>query len=171
MDIFETISHRRSIRQYQPGFKIPESDLNRILESAMLAPSAMNKQPWQFLIAQDEAILSKIKTVHPYCSFLTDAGTGILVCVDKKREYNQMGIIDVSLAAQNILLAAHALGYGTCYCGVYPDHTEKMQGVLNLPEHIEPIGLIVIGKPAQSLAERTAIVNRFNPDFIHYNHW
>ena len=171
MDINDAIYHRRSIRKYQSGFKIPETDLKQILEAAMYAPSAMNKQPWEFFIATDTDLLSKIQTTHPHAPFLCDAGTAIVVCNNLEREHSGMGIIDVSLAAQNILLTAYSLGYGACYCSVYPKGTKIFQNLLKLPEHIEPIGMIVIGQSAEPLPTTTPIRNRFNPSFIHINHW
>ncbi len=171
MNIKDAIYNRRSIRQYQKGFQIPESDLHQILDCAMYAPSAMNKQPWEFFVATDTHIISQIQSIHPYASFLSDAGTGIIVCVNLEQEYTNMGIIDVSLASQNIMLMAHALGYGTCYCGIYPDRSKNFQETLHLPNHIEPIGLIVIGKPLEPLATTKPVKNRFNSNAVHFNQW
>ncbi len=171
MNTFDTLLFRRSVRKYEKGFKISTEELNRILETAMYAPSAMNKQPWEFIVIDDDELIASAQNSHPYCAFFGDAGTGIVVCVDLTKEYNGMGIIDVSLASQNIMLAAHALGYGTCYCGIYPEHSETFQELLDLPEHIEPIGLITIGKPAQPLATAKPDKSRFNPKTIHMNKW
>ncbi len=171
MNTFDTLLCRRSVRKYEKGFQVPAEDLHRIMEAAMYAPSAMNKQPWEYVIANNPETLATIRETHPHAAFTTDAGTAIIVCVDLTREYNGMGIIDVSLASQNIMLAAHDLGYGTCYCGLYPDHCEKFQELFDLPEHIEPIGMITLGKPAQPLATSKPEKSRFNEKAIHINKW
>ncbi len=169
MKLNDAIFQRRSIRHYEKDFQIPTTDLEQILKAAMSAPSAMNKQPWEFIVLTDKEALAKVQNNHPYASFLSDAGTGIIVCVDLTREYNGMGIIDVTLASQNLMLEAHALGYGTCYCGVYPEHTDTFLELLDLPEHIIPIGLIALGKPSSPIS--TTVKERFDPTRIHINSW
>ena len=165
----EAIFHRRSVRQYEKDFQIPNSDLEQILKAAMYAPSAMNKQPWEFIVLTDKSLLDKVQNNHPYASFLSDAGTGIIVCVDLTREYNGTGIIDVSLASQNLMLMAHTMGYGSCYCGIFPEHTDHFLELLDLPEHIIPIGLIALGKPASS--STSTVKERFDQTRIHLNGW
>ena len=167
METIETITNRRSIRKYEADFKVSESDIKKILEAGMYAPSAMHKEPWEFIVYTDNEKLKLIQENHPYASFLNDAGTGILVCLDVSQEYNGMGIVDVSVASQNIMLMAHDMGYGTCFCGIYPDKCEKFNTLLNLPEHIVPIGLIALGKPLSSPHKP----ERYDETKVHFNNW
>lgn len=167
MDIFEAIKTRRSIRHYEPNFKVPEKDLNQILEAGMYAPTAMRREPWEFMVITDQVILDKIEKNHPYAAFLSDAGTAIMVCEDMNLEYEGKGVIDVSLASQNIMLMAHALGYGTCYCGIYPGREETFAELLNLPPNIVVIGMIVLGKPIVMPGVKT----RWRPERVHINKW
>lgn len=168
METIKNIQTRRSIRQYR-AFTMPKQDLQTILTAAMYAPSAMNKQPWEFFVIQESDLLQKITQVHPYADFATEAGTALLICQDKNTAFGEYGPIDVALAAQNIMLTAHDLGYGTCFCGVWPD-TERMQAfaeAFDLPEQVEVIGLIVMGVPAVN----PNMPDRFNPSKIHINKW
>lgn len=166
--MIKTIQTRRSIRQYRaPG--VSKSDLQTILTAGMYAPSAMNKQPWEFLVIQEPALLKQITQVHPYADFVIEAGTAILLCQNKQQAFGAYGPIDCALAAQNIMLSAHALGYGTCFCGVWPD-TERMNAfstTFNLPTGVEVIGLIALGTPA----DQPDTPDRFDAKKIHLNQW
>lgn len=113
--------------------------------------------------------MQTIQTIHPHCAFLTDAGTGIIVCIDTEKEYAGMGIIDVSLASQNLMLEAYALGYGTCYCGISEEQSVALQQLLSMPKTIKPSGLIVLGKPLNATEHTPS--ERFNPNAVHLNKW
>lgn len=167
MEVFEAILNRRSIRRYESGFIVPEKDVRQILEAGMYAPTAMRREPWEFFVITDQVLLQEIEKVHPYAAFLSDAGTAIVVCENMELEYEGKGVIDVSLASQNIMLAAYALGYGTCYCGVYPGREELFSQLLQTPSHIRPVGLIALGKPTT----QPGFPKRFQPDKIHINRW
>ena len=167
MDTLQNIQTRRSVRQYT-GTIVPDDDLTVILTAAMNAPSAMNKQPWEFFVIRDKDLLAKITEVHPYANFVTDAGTAILVCENTATAFNGYGPIDVALASENLMLAAHELGYGTCFCGVWPEERIfAIKEAFDLPDDIIPIGLIALGTPAK---EQHA-VNRFDETKIHLNQW
>lgn len=167
MEIFEALLNRRSIRHYESGFIVPEKDLNKILEAAMYAPTAMHREPWEFFVVTDQVLLQRLEKEHPYAAFLSDAGMAIIVCENQDLEYEGKGIIDVSLASQNIMLAAYALGYGTCYCGVYPGRENLFSEILQIPPHIRPIGMIALGKACS----QPGFPKRFKADKIHINRW
>jgi nitroreductase len=99
-----------------------------------------------------------------------DAPLGILICGDLRLELSPgYWVVDCSAAAQNMLLAAHALGLGAVWCGVYP-RQERMEGfsrLLGLPEEVKPHSLILVGYPA----EQRGPEERFRPDRIHYQRW
>ncbi len=124
MNTLETIRSRRSIRKYKEGAVVPKEDLKQILEAAMMAPSACNTRPWEFVVLQDREKLNELMKVHPYVAMLRTASLAVIVCA--KPEV-QEGICpgyfpqDCGAATQNLLLAAKELGYGTCWCGVYPN--------------------------------------------------
>lgn len=167
MELNDAIKTRRSIRQYEEGFVVPFEDLRKIIESGMYAPSAMKRMPWEFMIITDQVLLDKIEKTHNYAAFATTAGTMIAVCLDKNKEYAGMGVIDVSLASQNIMLQAHEMGYGTCYCGVYPERHAEFNEILQVPPHVDVIGLIAIGKSI----ETKGCSERYDETKVHVNRW
>ena len=157
MSALDTIRSRRSIRKYQAGAAIPKEDLKQILEAAMMAPSACNTRPWEFVVVENRELLDKIMAVHPYVSMLRTASLAIIVCA--KPEV-QEGICpgyfpqDCGAASQNILLSAKALGYGTCWCGVYPNE-ERIKAVKDIiGVDSVPFSLIALGVADEEPAAR-----------------
>ena len=84
MNLEEGILTRRSIRKYQKNNRISKEDTDALLNMAMHAPSALNTQPWEFIVVDDQNVFNKIMAVHPYCSFLKDASLAIVVCGNLK---------------------------------------------------------------------------------------
>jgi nitroreductase len=169
MDTLEAIHTRRSVREYldQP---VPEELINRLLAAGMAAPSARNQQPWEFVVITDRALLSKIPLVNPYAQMAENAPTAILVCGNLRRETSPgYWVVDCAAAVQNMLLCAHASGLGAVWTGTYPNE-ERMDGyttLLDLPEHVIPHTLVVLGYPA----EQPPPQDRFTPDRVHHNGW
>jgi len=170
MELFEGLFSRRSIRKYT-GEKIDEEVIRSMIKAGMYAPSANNRRPWHFIIVDEREILDKIMKVHPYSSMLSEASHAVIVCGDEKLE-NGPGyyIIDCSAATQNILLAAHALGYGAVWLGVEPRSERKhaIRQIFGLPDHIYPVSIISIGVPVK-IPEK--IPSRFEPVKIRKNKW
>lgn len=168
--IIESIKSRRSVRAYTDD-DISEADLKTILECGMLAPSAVNEQPWEFVVFHDKKNLEKIAEVHPYASFAKHAPLAILACLNESKEKAKgMGVLDIAIACENMLLAAHALGLGGVFTGVYPepDRMENLRKLADLPDNIVPVALLVFGRPKLT---GTRIPDRFNPDAIHQEKW
>ena len=151
MDAMENILSRRSIRRYTAE-PVSEETIKQLLEAAMSAPSANNRQPWQFVVIDDRELLDAITEVHRYAQMLKEAPLAILVCGDLQRAKRQgYWVQDCSAATENLLLAAHALGLGAVWLGVYPNE-QRLVGVrrlLRLPEQLEPFILISLGQPAE----------------------
>ena len=149
MNVLETIRPRRSIRKYQAGAAVPKEDLKQILEAAMLAPSACNTRPWEFAVVENRDLLDAIMKVHPYVSMLRTASLAIIVCAKPEvQEGICLGYFpqDCGAATQNILLSAKALGYGTCWCGVYPNEervkvVKEIIGVDSTPFAVVALGV------------------------------
>ena len=171
MDLIEGILTRHSVRNYDVNKKATTEQIEQILRCAMQAPSAMNKQPWHFVVVTDGATLSAIQNVHPYAGFLEQAGTAIVVVADSENCWEEYWKVDPMLAGQNILLSAHALGLSTCWCGVYPNeqHMENLRHILNIPSNHKPIALIALGTANSS--EKHHVASRFNPQRVHRNEW
>lgn len=169
--VIDNIMTRTSIRQFtdQP---ISKDTLDIIVKAGMAAPSAVNAQPWAFVIVTEKEVLDSLRDNHPYSNLKT-ATAAIIVCGDLQKAMEGKGqeywIQDCSAASENILLAAHALGIGAVWCGVYPvdERIEAVRKVLELPEHIIPLNIITMGYPAQNPEPK----DKFKPENVHYQKW
>ena len=162
---------RRSVRQFEKGKIIPKSDIEDLLKIAMYAPSGYNKQPWEFVVVDDEEIKNKIVDIHSHADFLKDASAAIIVCGDVNQQLDDnFWVVDTSAAIENLLLAIHGKGLGGCWCAIYPyeDRMKEFQKLLDLPENIKPNALVVVGYPAKIPSQPQ---DRFKPEKIHYNKW
>jgi len=170
MELYEGLLTRRSVRKYT-GEKIEEESILEIVKAGMYAPSANNRRPWHFIIIDDREILRKITEVHPYAAMLSQASHAIAVCGD---DTLQNGVdyykLDCSAATQNILLAAHSMGYGAVWLAVEPreERIKPISVILELPSHIHPVSLVSIGVRVDS---SVSIPERFEPSKIRMNKW
>lgn len=170
MNVMDCITTRRSIRQYT-GKVIGEEQLETLLKAAMYAPSAMKRLPWHFVVIQDPEKLAAITQIHPYTKMVVSAGTAIVVCADAGLNDNITHLIqDTAAAIQNILLAAHDMGLGTCWCGLY-DNVERRDAISELcgitDENILPMSIIAVGEPDVEVETP----DRFKPERIHREQW
>jgi len=151
------IEKRRSIRKYQAGKTITREQVNRLLGAAMLAPSACNSRPWEFIAITKREVLDEIARVHPYASMCKTASAAIVI-VAIPQSGNPEGYFpqDCGAAAQNILLEAFSMGLGACWCGVYPkeNHVAVLRKFLHIDEPKIPFNIIAIGYPDESPEQR-----------------
>ncbi len=169
MEALEAIMTRRSIRSYKPQ-QVPPELITKALEAAMNAPSAGNEQPWHFLVLTERQALEAIPRFHPYAHMLHTAAAAILVCGDERLEKHKgHWIQDCAAATENILLAAHALGLGAVWVGIYPimDRVDATRALLGIPDHVIPFSLIPLGYPD----ETPPPAKRYNPARVHHNRW
>lgn len=167
MNISEGIRGRRSIRKYQEGAVIPKEDFEKMLEAAMMAPSAQNLRPWEFLVVTNRELMEAITEVSPYTQMLKTASAAIVVCGLPKVQEGRCGAFwpqDCGAAIENLLLEAEALGYGTCWCGLYPneERAQKMQQLFSVDS--VPLAVIAVGVPAEQPAAR----GYFEPEKVKY---
>lgn len=167
----ENIMTRTSIRAYSDK-DVEKNKVETMLRAAMAAPSAMNKQPWNFVVVDEPAKLKELADSLPYAKMLSQAKLAIVVCGNMQKAIEGNGrnfwIQDASAASENLLLAAHALGLGAVWTGVYPtERVEPVSTVLNLPSHIVPLNVIPIGYPAEDPQPK----DKWNPDNVVYNEW
>lgn len=148
MDVLQAIKERRSIRKYEPK-AVPEEKLTQILESGRWAPSASNSQPWRFIVVRDEKVKNELARVAVYGSFMAQAPVAIAVVIDPQASNHP--VEDGATATQNMLLAAHALGLGTCWIGSYGSgYEERAKEVLGIPRDKRLLALTSLGYPAES---------------------
>ena len=167
MELFNAIFARRSIRKYQ-NKALEAEKLTKILEAAMAAPTARNKQPWRFITVQSEEGKNRIMAAHPYSLMLKTAPCAVIVCADKT-EATDFFQQDCAAAIQNMLLSATDLGLGSVWLGVYPNE-ERTNGIckaFNLPGNIIPVGIVVLGYADETKGRE----NRFDAAKIHKENW
>lgn len=167
MELMHALRTRRSIRKYEDT-PIPKEMVREMLDAAMMAPSAGNAQPWQFVVIDDRQVLDGMKDMHPHIKMVAQAQLGIVVCGDLSLEkFAGYWVQDCSAAMQNMLLAIHGLGLGAVWTGIYPmeDRVAAFRNMFNLPETVIPLGFVPIGYPAQQPTSES----RFKADRIHYN--
>lgn len=169
LETLQAIHTRRSIRRFQSE-PVSAGIVEEILSAAMMAPSAGNEQPWQFVVITDRDLLDAVAVIHPYANMAAHAPLAILLCGDLSLEkYSGFWVQDCSAAMQNLLLAVHAKGLGAVWTGIYPveDRVKKFRSCFSLPDHVIPLGLAVIGYADQNPES----ISRFRPDRVHHNTW
>jgi len=166
----DNILTRVSVRAYQDK-PVAAETIDTLLRAGMAAPTAVNKQPWHFIVVTDKATLEQISTLTPNARMAADAPLAIVVCGDLtkalERDARDYWVQDASAAVENILLAAHAMGLGAVWTGIYPiqDRCTTISGLFKLPDTMIPLATIVIGYPA----ETPAIKDKYKPENISYN--
>lgn len=169
MDLLQGLMTRRSVRQFARNRSVPKQDMKEILEAAMYAPSGRNTQPWEFIVVDDKELCKKIIEIHPYSVHLNDSGLAVIVCGDLKAQMDEdYWSVDCAAATENLLLACHAKGLGSCWCSIYPnkERLTKFSNLLNLPPRIQPFSLVVIGYPSTEPKQPN---DRYKPSKIHHN--
>lgn len=164
-----TIYKRRSIRKFQDR-SVEREKILKVLEAGMNAPSAMNQQPWQFVVIDDQNIIEKVLEVHPFARPAKEAPVSILVCGDLEKELAEgYWPIDCAAAVQNMLLEVTDIGLGGCWLGIYPkpERVACLKEALSVPETIVPFALIAVGYPAEDKEEKKL----FDSSRIKYNSW
>jgi nitroreductase len=177
MDTLEAIMTLRSVRAYS-NRPVPEEALRTILRAAMQAPSARNAQPWYFVVVTERRRLDAIPKLHPYSDMLLQAPAAILVCGDLSLEEDPEYLNqDCSAATQNMLLAAHDLGLGAVWLGVYPREKRVLaiRQLFNLPGRVLPVSMVALGYAAGCAAgypaESKEPQDRYQPERVYDNAW
>lgn len=157
---------RTSIRQYTDK-KIPDEITENLLRAAFCAPSAMNRQPWQFIVVQNPKALKEIASFSPYASSFARGVEGIVVLGQAEDEkLLAYTVLDCAAATENLLVEAANLGLGSCWLGIYPEkeRMEKVRNYFDLPNNIVPLWLISLGYPKKETEPK----DKWDPSKIHY---
>lgn len=162
MDLFQAIKQRQSVRAYSDK-KIKKEDLEKIVDSGRLAPTARGKEPWKFIVVGEKKILEKIGNFAENGAFIKKAAAGIVV-VSKDTKYY---LEDGSAATENILLAATALGIGSCWiAGDKKPYAPKILSLLGVPQDYKLVSIISLGYPEEKTKPR---LKKSVSQVIHYN--
>ncbi|CQD06138.1 nitroreductase [Mycobacterium lentiflavum] len=147
METWDAICARRNVRQYQPQ-PVPDDDLNRIVEAGWRAPSAKNRQPWDFVIVTDPAQLTELSTVWRGAGHIASAPAAIVLVVpvppDERRLVTDN--YDVGQATMAMMIAATDLGIGTGHSSV--GDQEKARSILGVPDDYLVAFMLGVGYPA-----------------------
>ncbi len=143
MDLFEAIRKRATVRSY--GDKpISKEDLTRIADAGRLAPSARGVEPWEFVAITDKNTLSTLASLGENARFLRDASAAMVVLCKETTYYLEDG----AAATQNMLLAATALGIGSCWvAGDKKPYAEDVVSLVGAPKEYKLVSTIALGYP------------------------
>ena len=162
MDFWQVLEERHSVRSFDPDVEVPPETVEQLLRAAIQAPSAGNRQPWHFCVVRGKIRrLGLVVAAHGQ-RFVGQAPVVIVVCADAEQSASRYGdrgrelycLQDTAAAIEHILLAAVALGLGSCWVGAFDESLAA--NVLGLPKHLRPVALLPIGKPARTEGARTA---------------
>jgi nitroreductase len=146
MCALDLVLNRRSIRRYEDK-DIPEDVMKQILEAGRQAPSAVNKQPIHFIIVKDHELSKKFSNL-PFNGFIKDAPAVVVGCADiKSLLTGKWAVIDATIAMQNMVIAAWALGIGSCWIGAFDE--KKVKESLKIPDKWKVVALLTLGYPAE----------------------
>ena len=166
----ETIMTRTSIRSFTDR-AVSADTIEMLLRAGMAAPTAVNKQPWHFVVVNDRAKLDELGGNGRQSQMWKESPLAIVVCGDMNKALEgpaqAFWVQDCSAATENILLAAHALGLGAVWTGCYPmeERMANVSQVLNLPETIIPLCVIVMGYPNEQPDPK----DKWKPENVTYN--
>lgn len=157
-DALDLFYKRRSIRKFTAE-AISREQLVELLKAGMAGPSAMNAQPWEFVVITDSETINRLRRALVFAKMKPAA----VICVlgSRRMQKNKAGerfwVQDCSAASENILLAAQAIGLGGVWIGIHPVHLFEAQvrSILNLPEGVTPLNLLYLGHPAEEKEART----------------
>jgi len=144
MDALEAIRRRRSIRRFTDDL-VPKADLETIVDAGRLAATGSNRQPWDFIVVTDRAMIENF-TISAV--WITEAGAVIVVVMDPQSRW---WIEDGAAAIENMLLASTALGYGACWVeGDVLPHEEHVRSLLGIPSQKRVMALLPMGVAAEA---------------------
>ena len=170
-DALTVIHNRKSVRNFT-GEPVDKNLLTEIVKAGMAAPTAVNMQPWSFVIVTDKLRMEALAAGLPYAKMLNKAGAAIVVCALPQKAFQkslEFSILDASCASENILLAIEALGLGGVWTAAYPDE-ERMKfvrRVLNIPDDVIPLNVIPVGYPTGEDKPK----DKFKAENVHWDKW
>lgn len=169
--VLDNIMTRTSIRQFTAE-PVPQDIVEQLLRAGMAAPTAMNSQPWEFVVLNDRDTLDRLAGKLRYAKMLERAPLAIIVCArttfldrEGRERENIFWVDDCAAATENILLAAHALGLGAVWTAAKDDRGAIVRDALGIPEGYATLNVIAIGYPAENPAPK----DKWKPEKIHWN--
>lgn len=186
-DTIRLLMARKSVRVFEKE-PMPEEDVQAILAAAVQAPTAGNMTLWSAIRVTDEAKKQRLAKTCDNQPFIATAPLVLVFCADYKRWFDlfktldlgeelrvpgegdfMLAVVDTVIAAHASVVAADALGYGSCYIGDILENCEQQREILGLPEYVKPVCMAVYGKPTQQQKERKKPVRFDVKDVVHEN--
>lgn len=165
MELFEAMGSRRSVRAYQ-GKPMAREDLEKIVDAARRAPSGRNEQPWEFVVVTDMYARQRIAELTTFGKHIADAGACVAVFCRSSTPYY---LEDGSAATQNILLAATAIGLGSCWVAAdKKPYAQDIAELLGAPETHRLVSLVALGYPGEEPPRKP---KRPLAEVIHWEAW
>jgi len=169
--VFTNIMNRKSVRHYTQQ-AVSKAQIDTLLRAAMAAPTAVNRQPWAFIVIDKVDVLKALAEQLPYAKMIDKAPVCIIVCGDLNKTFKSDGAVDYwafdcSAATENMLLQAEAMGLGAVWTALYPenDRVQLVKKMLNIPDHLMPMAAVPIGYPSGH--ERPK--NKYKVENVFYN--
>src|SRR3990172_8182264 len=170
MDALAAIHTRRSIKQFTSQ-QVPRDILEKLLEAAYDAPSGANNNPWQFVVVTDRTVLDRLAETHQHCGWFRTAQASIVIAADPAR--SRYWLEDCCAAAENIWIAATALGLGAAWAAIHlsdnAGETARREGhlreTLGIPDSLRAPIVLGIGVPDYQVSERK------RPPLAELVHW
>jgi nitroreductase len=170
MEFFDLIEQRYSVRAYKPD-PVEPAKLQQVLEAARIAPSASNKQPYQFIIIHTKDRETELKRIYNKDWFVQPP---LVICIcavkpaawTRKFDGRDYSYVDAAIALDHLILSAHNLGLGTCWVAAFDPVPARE--VLQLPDDVDPVAFTPLGYPADQFRphQRKPV-----SDFVRYEHW
>jgi nitroreductase len=169
MDVFKAIEDRRSIRKYQ-DVPVEEEKIDKIIESARIAPSAANRQEWKFLVVKNQETREKLVDACMGQQLVADAPVLIVACSTESEKVMPCGqyayTVDLSIAISFMILEATEMGLGTCWLGAFNE--EDVKNVLNIPDTIRVVGMTSVGYADENPDQRP---RKTTEEIVLYETW
>lgn len=186
-DVIRQLEARKSVRAYEAK-DIPQEDVRAILSAAVQAPTAGNMTLWTAIRVSDQAKKEALAVSCDNQPFIAKAPLVLVFCADYKRWFDLfktvelgealrrpgegdflLAMSDAVIAAQSAVVAADSMGYGSCYIGDIIENCDVQRAILELPEYVKPVCMVVIGVPTQQQKERKKPARFAVEDVVHEN--
>ncbi|MGZ7159962.1 MAG: nitroreductase family protein [Methanobacterium sp.] len=169
MDFLDLVKSRYSVRAYK-NQPVEEEKLEKILEAARFAPTAVNYQPFKIIVINTEGREDDLKRVYQ-AEWFSEAPVVICVCCEPqnawvRRDGKNYADVDATIVMDHIILTATSLGLGTCWIGAFDAEAVKI--ILKLPDGVEPLVFTPIGYPADEKGEKK---RKELSELVKYEHW
>ena len=169
MDFLELVRSRYSVRAYEPT-PVEEEKLQLVLEAAILAPTAANRQPFRLIVIATEGREAELRRIYP-AKWFTQAPLVICACTIPDEGWVRVdgkgyADVDVTIAMDHLILAARSLDLGTCWIAAFDPAVARK--VLGLPDDVEPVAFTPLGYPADQPGAKT---RKPLSDLVRYERW